>query len=342
MIHQSRRTRLLAARELRLIRSESDALRRELNEWRARAGLPRVEEPPRSPEFLNLISPQDIEGAGGVGGWDGDRLGEMGEEERRAYELALQGGEDDGIEDGDDDFVRMNPAFKAPPAPVASQNAGQINQLGLQQQLSFSRGIAFDGMPSHPALSAGVNTMYEPNGLPHGASHALPVHPDFAVHAQQIGHDKLANWAAAQGQNQNQMGMFLSQQTQQQQWAQQLAAAGAGSFTPPVSAGGPNSPMGGNPFFLQQQQAGQQQMFASPDLDDASSVGSADGIGGRGSVGGSPVPFDVSGNAGVAYGRKPSLSISLPAAGWNGSGQSHPAAISVGGAGGRHVAALMF
>ena len=36
-IHQARRTRLLAARELRLIRSEADALRRELNEWRARA-----------------------------------------------------------------------------------------------------------------------------------------------------------------------------------------------------------------------------------------------------------------------------------------------------------------
>ncbi|KAL5511042.1 hypothetical protein ACEPAH_4257 [Sanghuangporus vaninii] len=336
MIHQSRRTRLLAARELRLIRAESDALRRELNEWRARAGLPRVEEPPRSPEFLNLISPQDIEGAGGVGGWDGERLGEMGEEERRAYELALQGSEDDGMDDGDDDFVRMNPAFKAPaPAPVASQSAGQINQLGIQQQLGFSRNLAFDSMPSHPALSAGVNTMYEPNGLPHGASHALPVHPDFAVHAQQISHDKLANWVA-QGQNQNQIGIFLGQQSQQQHWAQQFAATGAGSFTPPVSAGGPNSPMGGNPFFLQQQQqASQQQIYPSPELDDASSVGSADGIGNQGSVGGSPVPFDVGGNTGAAYGRKPSLSISLPSA-------PYATPISVGGGGGRHVAALMF
>ena len=37
IIHQSRRTRLLAARELRLLRAEGEALRRELNEWRARA-----------------------------------------------------------------------------------------------------------------------------------------------------------------------------------------------------------------------------------------------------------------------------------------------------------------
>ena len=30
---------------------ESDALRRELNEWRDRAGLPRVDEPPRGEGF---------------------------------------------------------------------------------------------------------------------------------------------------------------------------------------------------------------------------------------------------------------------------------------------------
>ncbi|KAG6807534.1 hypothetical protein H0H93_001509, partial [Arthromyces matolae] len=46
-IHASRRHRLLSARELRLLKLEADALRRELNEWRERAGIPLVEEPTR-------------------------------------------------------------------------------------------------------------------------------------------------------------------------------------------------------------------------------------------------------------------------------------------------------
>lgn len=55
-VHASRRHRLLAARELRLLKLESDALRRELNEWRDRAGLPRVEEPLRSDAFSIVLS----------------------------------------------------------------------------------------------------------------------------------------------------------------------------------------------------------------------------------------------------------------------------------------------
>src|SRR5882757_4950683 len=53
-IHASRRHRLIAARELRMIKAEADALRQELNEWRDRAGLPRLEEPARGDGF-NLV-----------------------------------------------------------------------------------------------------------------------------------------------------------------------------------------------------------------------------------------------------------------------------------------------
>ncbi|KAJ7816586.1 hypothetical protein B0H14DRAFT_3743646 [Mycena olivaceomarginata] len=42
-ITASRRHRLLAAQQLRLIKAEGDALRAEVNEWRARAGVPGVE-----------------------------------------------------------------------------------------------------------------------------------------------------------------------------------------------------------------------------------------------------------------------------------------------------------
>ncbi|KAJ4474876.1 hypothetical protein J3R30DRAFT_618687 [Lentinula aciculospora] len=55
-IHASRRHRMLASRELRILKLESDALRRELNEWRDRAGIPRVHEPPRGDAFSMILS----------------------------------------------------------------------------------------------------------------------------------------------------------------------------------------------------------------------------------------------------------------------------------------------
>ncbi|KAF5357499.1 hypothetical protein D9758_012531 [Tetrapyrgos nigripes] len=55
-IHASRRHRLLAARELRLLKVETDALRREVNEWRDRAGIPHVEEPVRGEGFSMVLS----------------------------------------------------------------------------------------------------------------------------------------------------------------------------------------------------------------------------------------------------------------------------------------------
>ncbi|KAG7442387.1 uncharacterized protein BT62DRAFT_380957 [Guyanagaster necrorhizus] len=55
-VHASRRHRLLAARELRAMKMEADALRRELNEWRDRAAVPRVEEPVRGEGFGMIIS----------------------------------------------------------------------------------------------------------------------------------------------------------------------------------------------------------------------------------------------------------------------------------------------
>lgn len=55
-IHASRRHRMLAARELRMLKHETDALRREINEWRNRAGIPSIEEPVRSDGFSMVLS----------------------------------------------------------------------------------------------------------------------------------------------------------------------------------------------------------------------------------------------------------------------------------------------
>ncbi|TCD60848.1 hypothetical protein EIP91_009413, partial [Steccherinum ochraceum] len=82
-IHASRRHRLLAARELRLLKLEADALRREINEWRDRSGLPRVEEPVRGDAFhmimsgeVEVINAGPIEEEGAEGEYGGDEYGD--------------------------------------------------------------------------------------------------------------------------------------------------------------------------------------------------------------------------------------------------------------------------
>ncbi|KAJ7085527.1 hypothetical protein C8R44DRAFT_893817 [Mycena epipterygia] len=45
----------LATQHLRLLTGESDSLRREVNEWRVRAGVSILEEPPRSESFGAIL-----------------------------------------------------------------------------------------------------------------------------------------------------------------------------------------------------------------------------------------------------------------------------------------------
>ncbi|KAK7439585.1 hypothetical protein VKT23_017512 [Stygiomarasmius scandens] len=54
-IHASRRHRVLASSELRHLKLESDALRREVNQWRDSAGIQRVEEPIRGEGFSVVL-----------------------------------------------------------------------------------------------------------------------------------------------------------------------------------------------------------------------------------------------------------------------------------------------
>ncbi|KAJ7135497.1 hypothetical protein C8R43DRAFT_1021279 [Mycena crocata] len=55
-INASRRHRVLAAQQLRLLKNEADALRHEVNEWRMRANVPGVEEPRRGDGFAVILS----------------------------------------------------------------------------------------------------------------------------------------------------------------------------------------------------------------------------------------------------------------------------------------------
>lgn len=90
-VHASRRHRFLASRELRTLKLESDALRRELNEWRDRAGLPCVEEPVRGEGFSMVLNGEVEILAAAIGEED---------EEGQAY---------DGYDDGDDEFAGSMP-----------------------------------------------------------------------------------------------------------------------------------------------------------------------------------------------------------------------------------------
>ncbi|KAJ6610511.1 hypothetical protein B0H10DRAFT_412623 [Mycena sp. CBHHK59/15] len=59
-INASRRHRVLAAQQLRLLKNECDALRHEVNEWRMRASVPGVEEP-RRPDGFGVILNGELE-----------------------------------------------------------------------------------------------------------------------------------------------------------------------------------------------------------------------------------------------------------------------------------------
>lgn len=73
---------MVASRELRSLKNEADSLRHELNEWRDRAGIPRIEEPIRNDGFsmvisgelevLAIIPGEEDDDEMGYGGYDGE------------------------------------------------------------------------------------------------------------------------------------------------------------------------------------------------------------------------------------------------------------------------------
>ncbi|KAH9910790.1 uncharacterized protein BXZ73DRAFT_57760 [Epithele typhae] len=258
-IHASRRHRLLAARELRLLKLESDALRRELNEWRDRSGLPRVDEPVRGEAFQMILSGEvEVLNAGPI------------EEE------GAEGEYDD--EYGNDDYT---------PAPVPSaheeipmddmrganpfaHNVPQRSNLQLQTILprpathgphtpmvvQSPSSVSFE----NPAMSS----MYEPRSGPMHAHFQGQYMQQGGMGGTQHGvHDDKAAWASQQ--------MFGAS-----------VPGGPALFTPPTSSHGhangsvsPMAPGSQQAYFmsLQRQQQHQQQMFHQRMTDDTSPSG---------------------------------------------------------------------
>lgn len=112
LITSQRRSRIVAARELRLIKTENDALRQELNEWRARNSLPRVEEPPRSGDLIALLAVEEEQEG------DEELMNMMINSRRAAFEMG--GDDDDYNDDGDEDQQQLTPDSAHPYSAGAS------------------------------------------------------------------------------------------------------------------------------------------------------------------------------------------------------------------------------
>jgi len=184
-IHSSRRHRLLASRELRILKSEADALRRELNDWRDRAGLSRVEEPVRSEGFGIVLS---------------------GEVEV----ISLGGGmfeEDDGFDECDEDFVMM----RNPTVPLSDDGEDAMAAAAMLKVANPSPAAFGDpNVPTGPShvISRGSGPMIAQ--MPPSVSFENPVMPAMYEpqaqfggayfmdqgHSQQLENDKITPWTA--------------------------------------------------------------------------------------------------------------------------------------------------
>ncbi|RPD71385.1 hypothetical protein L226DRAFT_468648 [Lentinus tigrinus ALCF2SS1-7] len=237
-IHASRRHRLLAARELRLLKLESDALRRELNEWRDRSGLPRVDEPVRGEAFQMILSGEvEVLSAGPI-----EEEGADGDYDDDGYDNDYAG---PGVPDATMDDLRG--PLSLPLAKSADVNpfAHNVPQRGgLQLQTILPRPATHG--PQTPMIvqsptnvsfeNPAMASMYEPH--PHPANQM-----QFPAQYMQQGvlpahaHDDKAAWGAA-------AQMFGAQ-----------VPGGPALFTPPASSHGQGnvSPMNVGPAGQQQQ-----------------------------------------------------------------------------------------
>lgn len=274
-IHASRRHRLLAARELRTVKVEADALRRELNEWRDRANLPRVEEPPRGDGF-NMVLSAEIE-----------VLAAVAEDEDEA-------GGHDGYDDGDDDFGAVGPQsgnedMDDPRAQVAATMLKNVGANPVALGLSSGGNVYLPQLlaqPTHgpmivtnpPSVSyenPAMSSLYEPAFDSSGNY----LQPQSRQEVEKAAWNAQLFTGAPQTQQVLQPRAFLNLPHS----AQSLSTSSSASSSPASPFADPATQAYFANIQRQQQQinaAMQQQqlelgrIFGSPDRDDASSVGS--------------------------------------------------------------------
>ncbi|KAF8264999.1 hypothetical protein EI94DRAFT_1863312 [Lactarius quietus] len=262
-IHASRRHRAMASRELRLLKLESDAVRRELNEWRDRAHLPRVEEPVRSEAFAMVLS-GEVEILTSIPGMEEEEDGEGLDNEDEIPIQASSAGIGRPISEEAEDVAV--PPIKSAGNPFTHNalnhpGASQLAHI-LPRPSANSRPVIAQNNPNFSFENPAMTAFYDQQS--HVPSQQYQMHFN-AGHSQET--EKPAAWD-------NQI--FVNQQLQQQ-FANQH-----GLYTSPATSHGPSPVNPGQPFPPQgyyqpapRQQHPAQHIYGSPvDSEDGSSVGS--------------------------------------------------------------------
>ncbi|KAN0128010.1 hypothetical protein V8E53_014187 [Lactarius tabidus] len=278
-IHASRRHRAMASRELRLLKLEADAVRRELNEWRDRAHLPRVEEPVRSEAFSMVLS-GEVEVLTSIPGMDEEEDGDGFDNEDDIPIRASSDGIGRPIPEEADDLNSMAiPTIKSAVNPFTHNalnhpGASQLAHI-LPRPSSISRPVIAQTIPNVSFENPAMTSLYDQQTQVPSQQYQM----HFNVGQPET--EKPAAWNSQ---------IFVNQQLQQQQLATQH-----GMYTPPATSHGPSPVSAGQPFThqgyyqtLPRQQHPAQHIYGSPvDSEDGSSVGSAfDGGDRRNSMGG--------------------------------------------------------
>ena len=257
-IHASRRHRLIAARELRALKVETDALRRELNEWRNRASLPRLEEPARGDGF-NLILSGEVEVV-------------VPSTQHEDEENMEDDGEDDlyharSSEDVEEvaravNMTRPSQSPTSAPEPTNHQFAHNVPPLPVNQNVvTHAHPQQVPGGPQpHPAITQLLHGRQHPHAVPTHhistggpiiASHQSPVSYENSTMIYDGYHPPQFGYNVPQSYTDGQLPPhILAQLTTEME---HKAAPGwynnpTGQFTPPSSSGGPSpvgSPFGG-------------------------------------------------------------------------------------------------
>ncbi|KAI0820157.1 hypothetical protein BC628DRAFT_918585 [Trametes gibbosa] len=246
-IHASRRHRLMAARELRLLKLESDALRRELNEWRDRSGLPRVDEPVRGEGFQMILSGEvEVLSAGPIE-------------------------EDDGDDYGDDDYAGPPTAVPAPMmhdtdmdsslhlAPKAAPSDAHNPFAHSVPQSRTANGLQLQTILPRPPHHPGPHTPMVVQS-PTGVSFENP-----AMSSMYEPHHIQPQYTGGNGQYMSQQGPLMGAHVHDDKWgpAQMFnpqVPGGPALFTPPTSSHGVSN-IGAPGQQQQQQQQQQHQAF---------------------------------------------------------------------------------
>ena len=275
-IHSSRRHRAMASRELRLLKLEADALRRELNEWRDRANLHRVEEPVRSEAFAMVLS-GEVEILTAIPGMDEEEDGEgLGDNEDDMPIGPMPTGIGRPVSVEEDMNLMVASPVKAPfPHSVHAQHPGAPHLAHIiPRPTPHSNPIIAQSMSNVSFENPAMASLYDHQSQVPSQQYQMPYNIGVPLDS-----DKPVAWN----------DQILTPQVQQQLTNQQ------GVFTAPTISHGP-SPNGVSQQFAQQayyqgqprQQHPAQHIYGSPvDSEDGSSVfGERDR--GSGSAYGSP------------------------------------------------------